>query len=210
MYREAVGIQLPDLLQRVAYLVCSLPGKTDDQVHIDIVKSHSAREPELLDCLFYRVFPADQIQRLLIHGLRIDGNAAHRIFLKHAELILRDRIRTSCLHGKFCQVMQIKLPVENRQQLIKTLRRDRGRRAAADIDRVQGKISHLVSNKCQLPVHGMKIRLLHFPAEIQPVRAERTIQTDGRTERNAHIKAVALLEVHPVEDILLSVYHRKR
>ena len=99
--RQAVGRKSLDLPERILHITDRLSGQSGDQVHIDIVKSQLPGQFKRRHGLLHRMPPPHQVQRLLLHGLWIHGNAAHREFLQHLQLLFRNAVRPPRLHGKF-------------------------------------------------------------------------------------------------------------
>ena len=77
---QGIRIQRFHFFQRMRHFFLVLARQTDDQIHVDVVKSKGTRHAELLLDLLNGMVASDQIQRFLVHGLWIDRNTGDREF----------------------------------------------------------------------------------------------------------------------------------
>ena len=72
--------------------------KPHDQIHVNIVKAQLSCKPEAFHGLLHRVMSSNDIQCLLLHGLRVDGDTADSMLAQYLKLFSGNGIRSSCLH----------------------------------------------------------------------------------------------------------------
>ena len=116
MNRQAVRMQFFYLLQRMCDFFFSLARKTDDQIHIDIVKFQFSCHMENVDRIFHCMFSSNHIQGFLIHGLWIHGDSCHRKFFHHLQFFSCNTVRSSSFHCIFFYPGKIKRFLNVRKQ----------------------------------------------------------------------------------------------
>ena len=77
---QGIRIQRFHFFQRMRHFFLVLARQTDDQIHVDVVKSKGTRHAELLLDLLHCVVSSYYIKCLLLHGLWIDRNTGDREF----------------------------------------------------------------------------------------------------------------------------------
>ena len=76
-------------------------------------------------CFFYLIYgvtSADDLQCLLVHGLGIDGDSVNAVIQQHLKLLSGDAVRSARFHGKFLQMLRIKLTLDPGQQTVQLIR----------------------------------------------------------------------------------------
>ena len=101
MDRHAVRGKLSDLLHGAADVIDIFLRKSDDEVHIDIVKAKISCHAEFFLHHIHGVMASDQIQSCLLHRLRIDGDPGDIVGTENFELVFGDAVRTSGFHSEF-------------------------------------------------------------------------------------------------------------
>ena len=132
---------------------------------------------------------SDAFEHGIIHGLRVDGNAIYAVLFEHGEFFACNRIRPSRLYGKFFQRVQIQRLMHGVQQAIHLLRRQRSRRAAANINRddAQSRLLENLTRVDNLSAQGIQICFHQLASLFNGMTDERTIAASGRAKRNANI-----------------------
>ena len=101
VHGQVVRIQLLDARKGVLHIPQGLPRKAQDHVHIHRIKAclpYLAIRPNHVPSA---VGPPDAAQGFIVHGLGVDGNAAHAMLPKHFQHFRRDGIRPARFHRKF-------------------------------------------------------------------------------------------------------------
>ena len=112
-----------------------IPGKTGDQVHVDLKIPHLPGHAVAFLDLLHRVKPSHILKHSIVHTLGIDADASHAVTVEHLQLFSGDGLRPSGLHGEFPGMGQMLL--NRRQQTIHLWGRQSGGSAASHIDAVQ-------------------------------------------------------------------------
>ena len=108
MNGQAVRGQLHDLLDGALYIRLQFSRQSQDQIHIDVVKADFSCQPVCRKYLFHAGFSADDVQRLLLHGLGIHGDTADLMAVQYFQFLSGDAVSTAGLHGKFLHSGKIK------------------------------------------------------------------------------------------------------
>ena len=186
---QAVRLHGLDPGQGVLHIRRVFSGKPCDQVHIDIVKSeppcHCIRRPDVL----HGMLPPHQVQRLLLHGLGVDGDPCDGEFSQHGELFLCDAVRPPSLHGKLHGMAQVEILRDLREQPPELVRLQRGRRASADVHGVR--VSPLRHSPDGPEFSDQRVQITVHP--VLPHSdwrgAERAVGAHARAERDARVQA---------------------
>ena len=205
MYRQAVRPESFYLIQCMLHFRDILTWKAHDQIHVNVVKPGFSCQMKCIFCLLYRMTSADDIQGLLIHGLRIYGNSGNRKFPDCLKFLQRNTIRSSCLNCKFLQFLTGKIFRDRAKKSPKLIRFQSGRCSTANINRIQFPIFHHLGNSLDFFDQCIQIIFYIFTPFFQWIGTERTVQTDTWTERNSHIKTVTVLIIDIFQDIPLTV-----
>ena len=153
---------------------------------------------------------SDQIERFLLHCLRIDGYTADAILSQHQKFFFRDGIRPSCFHRKFQTISQIKTAPDLADQTIQLVWLKCGRCPSPDIDRVQFAMIILCGNIIQFLFQCVQICInLCFPGS-QRIGSKRTVQTGARAKRYANIQTVSILIIQPGKQCPLTLCNGNR
>ena len=100
MHGQAVRGQFHDLFDGALYIRLQFSRQSQDQIHIDIIKSKLTCEVEDLFYIFYRMLSSDKIQCLLLHCLWVDRDAGYRIFADYLKFFLCDTVWSSGFNCK--------------------------------------------------------------------------------------------------------------
>ena len=109
MNGQAVRCQLHDLFDGALYIRLQFSRQSQDQIHIDIIKSDLSRQPICRKYLFHAGLSADDIQCLLLHSLGIHRDAADLMTVQYLQLFSGDAVGTTGFHGEFLHGREIKL-----------------------------------------------------------------------------------------------------
>ena len=109
MNGQAVRGQLHDLFDGALYIRLQFSRQSQDQIHIDIIKSDLSRQIICRKHLFHAGLSADDIQRLLLHGLGIHGDTADPVTIQYLQLLSGDAVGTTGFHSEFLHGREIKL-----------------------------------------------------------------------------------------------------
>ena len=132
---------------------------------------------------------SDAFEHGIIHGLRVNGNAVYAVLFEHSQLFTRNGIRTTGLYGKFLQCVQIERLMHGAQQAIHLFRRQRSRRAAANINRddAQARLFENLTRVHNFSAQGIQICFHQLAGLFNGMTDKRTIAASGRAKRNADI-----------------------
>ena len=212
---EGVRTEGNDLIQCIFHIAELLAGQAQDNIHIDIVEAGSPGHLERTDRVLHGMPSPDQVERLLIHRLRIHGYSGDPMLFQDFQLLHGNGIGSPCLDSAFEASAKIIILLRCCKEPVELLRR-KGRRsppshiksdrlsstgAAADrfLPRFERESEHLISlhlqnDRIHVIVHGS------LPGRDRRC-AERTVETDRRTERDMQIQAVRILtRRNPGED----------
>ena len=203
VHGQVVGGELFDLLQGPAHLLFALAGKSQDDIHVDIVKAGLPAHVEGLADLVHRVPAADQAQGLLVHGLRVDADPGDVVRADDTELFLCDAVRPSRLDGKFLQPVHGKEFFQHGEKPLQLARLQGRRRAAADVDRIQDQALHQSGRRCHLLLKRVQIGIDAVLPQSQVVGGERAVETGRGAEGDPDIEAVTALVVNAGQDLPL-------
>ena len=109
MNGQAVRCQLHDLFDGALYIRLQFSRQSQDQIHIDIIKSDLSRQPICRKYLFHAGLSADDIQCLLLHSLGIHGDTADLVTMQYLQLLSGDAVGTTGFHSEFLHGREIKL-----------------------------------------------------------------------------------------------------
>ena len=143
----------------MTHIIDILFRKSHDKIHIDVVKAKTSGQFKAFDRLVNGMMTSDNIQCLLLHRLRIDGDTADSVITQHLKLLLRDGIRSSCLYGKFDTMAKIKAAADLADQTVKLIRFQRRRCTSADIDGVQLLVIILRCHIIEFLLQSIQIRI---------------------------------------------------
>ena len=134
MHGQAVRGKRLDRRERGAKIRRRLARQRRDDIHVDVVKPHPARQMERVLCLLARVRAPDHEKRLVAHGLGVDGDARDARGAHRGKLVPVDRTGPagSTVHSRTPGNSDF---ARDRSRLLPY--RQRGRRAAPDGQRGQ-------------------------------------------------------------------------
>ena len=109
MNGQAVRVQLHDLFDGALYIRFQFSRQSQDQIHIDIIKSDLSRQLICRKYLFHAGLSADDIQCLLLHGLGIHGDTGDPVTIQYLQLLSGDAVGPAGFHSEFLHGREIKL-----------------------------------------------------------------------------------------------------
>ena len=207
MNGNAVRFHTDDLFERLFKIRRRLLRQARDQIHIDIIKTEFSCSRIDAFHILDRMLPPQQIQRVLLHTLRVDRDAGTPVLFHAVEFFLRDAVRPPGFDRILRYFLHRQILVNHVKQPGKRLVIQRGRRAAADIDRLQllsckrfRHIGKFLFDRVQIRVH---------PSRILPrrIRRKRTIRANARAKRNADVETTAVFMVDPAREGILAFRH---
>ena len=178
-------------------------GQACDDVHIDLAEAGLPRLVEGAQHIGRRVLSADRREHAVLHGLRIDADAADAGAFQHAQLFRRDGVRAAGLDRIFAQRRQVEAVRERSGQPFELLRGQRRRRTAADIDTLHAlsglpderrRLAYLTAQRFEIRL-DKRARLRGRRGNERAVVASRRAERDADIERNI-IRADFLIQLH--------------
>ena len=141
------------------------------------------------------VAAADRFEHAVVERLGVDADAVDPVRAQHVQLVGRDGVRPAGLDGELAQGAEIERRLELRAQRVELARRERGRRAAADVERHDAQTGAL---------HGLCRRGDLARERLQKLRHERhalfhrlahkaAVGAARRAKRDAHVQAHVLV-----------------
>ena len=137
-----------------------------------------------------RVAAADGREDVVLHRLGVDGNARGVVRAQHAQLFFVDRIGTARLDRQLGEITEVKILLQFREQTVHLVGGQRGRRAAAHVERldVQPQLAHKLPRRGDLVEKRLQIRLDERERLFDALRHKAAIRTPRRAERDADIE----------------------
>ena len=192
MHRQAVRIQRADHIQRVCEHPVILARQRGDYIHVDVVKAQRPCQMITVNRLLRGVRAADHAERLVIHGLRVDADARHRMAAQHGKLLPVERIRPAGFHRQLGQ--RAKTALHMLKQAVKLRGRQAAGRAAAnvaDVD-VQAHVPGHFAAQVDLVKQRAQVRL-NQPAVADLTGGKRAVRAARRAERDADVQIAGVL-----------------
>ena len=191
MHGDVLGRECEHLLERGAKAVRRVTGKPRDQVHIHGEAAGLAHEAQRVVNILRGVAAADRVEHAVVERLGVDADAVDPVRAQHLQLVGGDRVGPAGLDGELPQCAQVERRSQLRAQRVELARRERGRRAAADVERHDAQ---------PRPAHGLGGRGDLAGERLQKFRHERhalfhrlahkaAIGAARRAKRDAHIQA---------------------
>ena len=189
MHGNVLRAQRDDLGQAFAEILRRFLRKSGDQVCVHDADARLLRLRERLADLLRTVFPSDQVQRALLHGLRVDGDAPCAGFLNDRQFFRRDRFRPSAFHGELHCAVRDEQIADAVQEQVQLIRLQTGGRTAADVDGFGGMALpvHQLSNGFHLTEQRREIGVRRVP--LIRVARKTAVLTACRTERDADVQS---------------------
>ena len=150
-----------------------------------------------------RVLSADRREHAVLHGLRIDADAADAGVFQHAQLFRRDGVRAAGLDRIFAQRRQVEAVRERSGQPFELLRGQRRRRTAADVNALHAlsglpderrRLAYLTAQRFKIRL-DKRARLRGRRGNERAVVASRRAERDADIERNI-VRADLLIQLH--------------
>ena len=165
-------------------------GKARDNIHVDFAEAGLPRLVKRTQHIGRGVFSADGGEHAVLHGLRIDADAADACAFQHAKLFGRDGVRSARLDRIFAKPRKLEAVRERSGEPCKLLRRERRRRAAADVDALDAlaSLAHERRGLANFAAQSFEIRLDKISGLRGRRRHERAVIAARRAERNADIE----------------------
>ena len=194
MHGDIFGREREHLLERGAKAVRRVAGQAGDQVHVHGKAAGRAHEVQRVIDVLRRVATADRFEHAVVERLRVDADAVDPVRTQHVQLVGRDGVGPAGLDGELAQGAEVECRVELRAQRVELARRERGRRAAADVERHDAQTG---------AVHGLGGRRDLARERLQKFRHERhalfhrlahkaAVGAARRAKRDAHVQAHVL------------------
>ena len=198
VHGHVFGREREHLLERGAEAVRRVAGQARDQVHVHGEAAGLAHEAQRVENILRGVAAADGLEHAVVERLGIDADAVDPVRAQHVQLVGRDGVGPSGLDGELAQGAEIERRLELRAQRVELARRERGRRAAADVERHDAQTGAL---------HGLCRRGDLARERLQKLRHERhalfhrlaheaAVGAARRAKRDAHVQAHVLVAEH--------------
>ena len=212
MYGYAVWCKCFHFIQCVFYHYLIFSRQTNNQIHIDVVKTTLSCKHKCLLCFLYCMTSSNNIQRFLIHRLWIYRNPCNRIIADHHQLFSGNTVRSSCFNRKFCKILAAKILHQCIQKDFQLLRFQRCRCTSSNINRIQFSAFcfHDCSNFFYLFAKCFQILVHTVLPLFQWIGTERTVKTYTRAERDSHIQTVTIFIINIFENLSFSVRYCDR
>ena len=162
MHGQAVRAQFADHVKRVRKHPVVLARQRGDHIHVDIVKAQFPGKMITVNRLLRGMRASNDAKRLVVHGLRVNTDARHRMAAQHGQLLAIQCVRPAGLHRQFMQRAEAALHVV--KQTVKLRGGQAAGRAAADIADadVQPHVADHIAAQIDLAKQRGKIRLDQF------------------------------------------------
>ena len=191
MYGDVLRREREHLLERGAKAVRRVAGKPRDQVHVHGEAAGLAHEAQRVENILRGVAAADGPEHAVVERLGIDADAVDPVRAQHVQLVGRDGVGPAGLDGELAQGAEVERRLELRAQRVELARRERGRRAAADVERhdAQPRFAHGLGGRGDLT--GERLQKLRHErhALFHRLAHEAAIGAARRAKRDANIQA---------------------
>lgn len=190
MHRDIVRAHRDDLVETPGKALGRVLGQARDEVHVDVREVGGAHLLHRAADVVRRVAAADGREDVVLHRLGVDGNARGVVRAQHAQLFFVDRIGTARLDRELGEITEVKILLQFREQAVHLIGGQRGRRAAAHVERldVQPQLAHELSRGGDLVEKRLQIRLDERERLFDALRHKAAIRTPRRAERDADIE----------------------
>ena len=212
MDRKTFGRQFLYLFRRMKDFFFAFTRKSEYDIGVNVVHSDFSCKRKSFDNIFDRMSSSDDIQRLLIHRLRIYRNTRYVMGFQYSKLININRIGSSGFHCKLFKFSHIDIPFDHAKQLIKLACVKRCRRSATYIYRIKDFTLSCIYCKGKFLFDTADIFIKAFFVLNDRIGCERAIQACRGAERNADVDAVSFILVDKIDNarFALCYFDRKK